>query len=330
MSVKPELTLSCLKESKKYWGAECPIGTFIVRLYWKDYSKYVPSQRKLDGAYLLYDNKKAFSRICEFAITSIESLEYLVANCAPATGVKGNWFQKQTEFALMKFRGFAATAYQFVRPIKVAVQSVVSQVKQTVSKVVDAVKKVFRRAPRDWNDCKSVEDVQYIFNRTPEKFRTEKFTANYLAAYEKFVPSVPVQPSMFNVADLIAAKNIRPVPAATNFNPCYDKNGDLIGWIPMGFDDIAPAHYVPEEGKVSTQNTDIVDSLIEESEYRKLLRPVLDFKKPHAFLKEIGFKTGTVIGGVPRASKDLFEKVVKNCFKNQVPVSQLRDIIAAG
>lgn len=337
---KPELTLSCLKESRRYQFSECPIGTFIVRLYWKDYSEYVRNERKLDGVYLLYDNKKMFSRICEFAITSLESLEYLVTNCSQASGVKGNWFKKQTEFALMKFRGFARTAYQFVKPIKVAVQSVVSQVKQSVSNAVqsakDAVKK-YRRVPQSWNECKSIEDVQYIFNRTPEKFRTDKFVANYLAAYAKFVPSQPYT-SMFDVAALIAAKNILSLPIATealadDFKPCYDnKSGDLIGWIPGDLDSIAPALVENVPGEVQIQSLQVQEEVVEvtENEYRKLLRPVLDFKKPHAFLKEIGFKTGTVIGGHPRASKDLFEKVVKNCWKNQVSVSQLRDIIAAG
>jgi hypothetical protein len=340
MSVKPELTLSCLKESRRYQFSQCPIGTFIVRLYWKDYSEYVRNERKLDGVYLLKDSGNRYHRVCEFAITSLESLEYLIANCNPATGVKGNWFKKQTEYALMKFRGFAQTTYQFVKPIKTVVQSVVSQVKQTASKavetVVHAAKSNFRRfdprQPQSFAKCVTLEQAKYLFDRCPNAQKTQAFIDNYLAACNRISPQAQPIPyvSMFNVADLIAAKNIRPVPAATNFNPCYDKNGDLIGWIPMGFDDIAPAHYVPEEGKVSTQNTDIVDSPIEESEYRKLLRPVLDFKKPHAFLKQIGLQTGTVIGGVPRASKDLFEKVVKNCFKNQVPVSQLRDIIAAG
>lgn len=329
MSVKPELTLTCLKESRRYQFAQCPIGTFIVRLYWADYSKYVPSQRKLDGVYLLKDSKTNFHRVCEFAITSLESLEYLVANCNPATGTKENWFRSVTKQALWKFRQFAKAGYQFIKPIKVAVQAAVTQVKSVASNAVqsakEAIKKVFRRAPRDWNDCKSAEDVQFIFDRTPAKFRTDKFVANYLSAYDKFVPSVKSYPVLPNPWDMLPLVN-RPqlfLPAPKEALADAPQYG-------LSIDDIAPTYYVPEEGKATPQNTDIVDSPIEESEYRKLLKPVLDFKKPHAFLKEIGFKTGTVIGGYPRASKDLFEKVVKNCWKNQVALSQLRDIIAVG
>ena len=191
--IKPELTLSCLKESARFQFGECPIGTFVVRLYWADYSKYIPSDRKLDGVHLLYDNKTNFHRVCKFAITSLESLEHLVANCNPATGSKENWFRAVTKQALFKFRQFAKVGYQFIKPIKVVVQAAVTQVKRTVSKAVqsvgNAVKNVFRRAPRNWDDCKSAQDVQLIFDRTPLKFRTDGFVARYLAAYEKFVPS---------------------------------------------------------------------------------------------------------------------------------------------
>ena len=327
---KPELTLSCLKESKKYWCAECPIGTFIVRLYWADYSQYVKSDRKLDGVRLLYDNKKNFQRICEFAIKSIESLEYLVANCAQPSGVKGKWFKKQTEFALMKFRGFARTAYQFVRPIKTVVQAAVAQVKQTVSKVVETVKKVFRRVPQSWNDCKCAEDVQYIFNRTPEKFRTVKFTANYLAAYAKFVPSVPVQPSMFNVAALIAAKNIRPVPAVTNFKPCYDnKSGDLIGWIPGDLDSIAPAEV--EQHSEALEHIPASDSQV-----RSMMADGM--KKNNTRRKQWVIGVGKSIPGFEivikgsdkRKAEAIMSQVIDNILLAELSVSQLRDIIAAG
>jgi hypothetical protein len=318
MSIRPEITVTCLKESRQYQGAKCPIGTFIVRLYWKDYSQYVRNERKLDGVYLLKDSKNIYHRTCEFAVTSLQSLEYLLSNCDKAGGIKGKWFRRQTEYAVMKFRGFAQTAYEFVKPIKVAVTQVKQSVSNAVQSAKDAVKK-YRRVPQSWNECKCIEDVQYIFNRTPEKFRTDKFTANYLAAYAKFVPSVPPV-SMFNVAALIAAKNIIPIKAAEA----------LAAPQVVSIDDLIQVNYVP--GEVQFQSLQVQEEVVEvtENEYRKLLRPVLDFKKPHAFLKEIGFKTGTVIGGHPRASKDLFEKVVKNCWKNQVSVSQLRDIIAAG
>ena len=340
MSVKPEFTLSCLKESRRYQFAECPIGTFVVRLYWSDYSKYVKSDRKLDGVHLLYDNKKMFGRICEFAITSLESLEYLVANCSSASGIKGKWFQKQTAYALMKFRGFARTAYKFMRPVKVAVQSVVSQVKQSVSNAVqsakDAVKK-YRRVPQSWNECKSIEDVQYIFNRTPEKFRTDKFVANYLAAYAKFVPSVPPV-SMFNVAALIAAKNIIPIKAtealADDFKPCYDnKSGDLIGWIPGDLDSIAPTltEYIPGEVKMEVEHEHIPAS------DRQVRQMMADGYKANARrCKQWVINVGKSIPGFQvivkgsdkRKAEAIMQQVIDNILLAGLSVSELCDIIA--
>ena len=319
MSVKPELTLSCLKESKRYWGAECPIGTFIVRLYWADYSKYVKSDRKLDGVYLLYDNKKMFNRICEFAITSLESLEYLIANCAQPSGIKGNWFKKQTQFTLMKFRGFAQTAYQFIKPIKVAVQAAVAKVKQSVS---DAVKKVYRRAPQSWNDCKSAEDVQYIFDRTPAKFRTDKFVANYLAAYDKFVPSVQPIPyvSMFNVADLIAAKNIRPVPTTTTEALAVPQYG-------LSIDDIAPA--------LVEQHSEFVEHIpASDSQVRQMMADGM--KKNNARRKQWIIGVGKSIPGYQvivkgtdkRNAEKIMQQVIDNVLLAQLSVSELCDIIA--
>jgi hypothetical protein len=120
MSVKPELTLACLKESRKYHGAECPVGTFVVRLYWEDYSQYNRSEKRLNGVYLLKDSKNIYHRVCEFAITSLESLEHLVANCNPPSGSKATWFRNQTKINLFKFKGYAQAGYRFLKPIKVS------------------------------------------------------------------------------------------------------------------------------------------------------------------------------------------------------------------
>lgn len=327
MSVKPELTLSCLKESRKYQFAECPIGTFIVRLYWADYSKYVPSSKKLDGVHLLKDTKTTYHRVCEFAITSLESLEYLVANCNPATGTKENWFRSVTKQALWKFREYAKVGYQFIRPIKVAIQSVVSQVKQTVSSAVqsakEAIKKVFRRAPRDWNDCKSAEDVQYIFDRTPAKFRTDKFVANYLAAYEKFVPSVQPVPyiSMFNVADLIAAKNIKPIcttPTEALANaPQYG----------LSIDDIAPA--------LVEQHSEFVEHIpASDSQVRKMMAD--GYKANARRCKQWVIGVGKSIPGFEivikssdkRKAEVIMKQVIENILLAELSVLQLSDIIA--
>lgn len=335
MSVKPEFTLSCLKESKKYWGAECPIGTFVVRLYWSDYSKYVKSEKKLDGVHLLYDNKKNFQRICEFAITSLESLEYLVANCSQASGVKGKWFQKQTAYALMKFRGFARTAYKFMRPVKVAIQAATTVVSDAVESGKEAIKKAFRRPfqyqPQSFAQCTTLEQAVYLFSRCPEEQMKLGFIDNFYSTLARVSPKTNLFGDIWD--EIQEATPTTTEALADDFKPCYDnKSGDLIGWIPGDLDSIAPALVENVPGEVQIQSLQVQEEVVEvtENEYRKLLRPVLDFKKPHAFLKEIGFKTGTVIGGHPRASKDLFEKVVKNCWKNQVSVSQLRDIIAAG
>ena len=329
--IKPELTLSCLKESKKYWGAECPIGTFIVRLYWADYSKYTPSDRKLDGVYLLKDTKTNFHRVCEFAITSLESLQYLVANCAPASGIKGNWFQKQTQYALMKFRGFAKTAYQFIKPIKVAVQATVAQ---TVSKVVETVsntaKSIFRRfdlrQPQSFAKCTTLEQAKYLFDRVPTAQKNQKLIDNYLAACDRISPQVKSYATLPNPWDMLplVSKPQLCLPAAK------EALAIAIPQYGLSIDDIAPACYVP--GEVQLQSLVVEEEVVEvtENEYRQLLTPVLNGKKAWTNLKNIGFETGTVISGCPRAAKDLFEKVVKNCFKNQISISQLRDIIAAG
>jgi len=189
VSIKPELTLTCLKESRRYQFAECPIGTFIARLYWADYSKYVPSDRKLDGVYLLKDTKNTYHRVCEFAITSLSSLEYLVANCNPASGIKAKWFQNQTAYALMKFRGFAKTAYEFVKPIKAAV----TQAKETVSKVAKSVFRRFDpRQPQSFAKCETIDQAKYLFDRCPESQRTQKFIDNYLATCDRITEALAV------------------------------------------------------------------------------------------------------------------------------------------
>jgi hypothetical protein len=329
--IKPELTLSCLKESKKYFGAECPVGTFIVRLYWSDYSKYAPSDRKLDGVHLLYDNKVNFNRVCEFAITSLESLEYLVANCNPPTHSdknKENWFKRQTAYALMKFCGFAKTAYQFIKPIKVVVQTAVAQVKQTVSKAVqsvgNAVKNVFRRAPRNWDDCKSAEDIQYIFDRTPLKFRTDGFVARYLAAYDKFVPSVQPIPyvSMFNVAELIAAKNIRPI-----------KVGEALADVPqygLSLDDIVFINYIPGEVKMEVEHEHIPAS---DRQVRKMMAD--GYKANARRCKQWVIGVGKSIPGYQvivkssdkRKAEIIMQQVVENILLANLSVLELSDII---
>ena len=299
--VKPEITVTCLKESRQYQGVKCPIGTFIVRLYWKDYSKYVPSCKKFDGVYLLKDSKNVYHRVCEFAITSLESLEYLIANCNPASGIKGKWFQNQTRYALMKFRAFAQTAYQFVRPIKVTVQAV-TQVKQTASSAVqsakEAIKKVFRRVPRDWNDCKSAEDVQYIFDRTPLKFRTDGFVARYLAAYEKFVPSP-------TVIEALAV-------------PQYG----------LSLDDIAPA--LVEQHSEVLEHTPASD--------RQVRQMMADGYKANARrCKQWVIGVGKSIPGFEiivkssdkRKTEVIMQQVIENILLAELSVSQLRDIIAA-
>jgi hypothetical protein len=203
MSVKPEITVTCLKESRQYQGAKCPIGTFIVRLYWKDYSQYVRNERKLDGVYLLKDSKNIYHRTCEFAVTSLQSLEYLLSNCDKADGIKGKWFQRQTEYAVMKFRGFAQTAYEFVKPIKVAV----TQVKQTVSKVAQSVFRRFDpRQPQSFAKCFTLEQAKYLFDRCPESQRTQKFIDNYLATCER-IAAVPQVVSIDDIAPALVEQH---------------------------------------------------------------------------------------------------------------------------
>jgi hypothetical protein len=330
--IKPELTLSCLKESRRYQFGECPIGTFVVRLYWADYSKYVPSSKKLDGVHLLKDSKTIYHRVCEFAITSIESLEYLIANCAPASGFKGNWFQKQTTYALMKFRGFAKSGFQFIKPIKVAVQAAATVVKSVVSKVVESAsntaKSIFRRfdsrQPQTFAKCTTLEQAKYLFDRCPLKDKTQALIDNYLAACDRISPQVKSYAVLPNPWDMLPLA-VRPqlcLPAA--------KEALAVPQYGLSIDDITPTYYVP--GEVQLQSLVVEADVIEvtENDYRQILTPVLNGKKAWTNLKNIGFQTGTVISGCPRAAKDLFEKVVKNCLKNQVAVSQLRDIIAAG
>ena len=309
MSVKPEITVTCLKESRQYQGAKCPIGTFIVRLYWKDYSQYVRNERKLDGVYLLKDSKNIYHRTCEFAVTSLQSLEYLLSNCDKAGGIKGKWFRRQTEYAVMKFRGFAQTAYEFVKPIKVAVTQVKQSVSNAVQSAKDAVKK-YRRVPQSWNECKCIEDVLYIFNRTPEKFRTDKFKANYLAAYAKFVPSVPPV-SMFNVAALIAAKNIIPIKAAPQV---------------VSIDDIAPA---------LVEQSEVVEHIpASDRQVRQMMAEGI--RKNNVRRKQWIIGVGKSIPGFQvvvkgtdkRNAEAIMQQVIENILLAGLSVSELCDIIA--
>ena len=329
VSIKPELTLSCLKESKKYFGAECPIGTFIVRLYWSNYSKYVPSNVKLDGVHLLYDNKKMFSRVCEFAITSIESLEYLVANCASATGVKGNWFQKQTAYALMKFRGFAKTAYQFIKPIKIAVQATVAQVKSVASKVVETVsntaKSIIRRfdprQPQSFAKCMTLEQVKYLFDRCPAAQKTQSFIDNYLAACDRIAPQVQPIPyvSMFNVTELIAAKNIRPV--IVNEALAVPQFG-------LSMDDIAPA--------LVEQHLEVVEHI--PASDRQVRQMMTDgYKSNQRRCKQWVIGVGKSIPGFQvivkssdkRKAEVIMQQVIENILLAGLSVQELASILAA-
>jgi hypothetical protein len=288
MSVKPELTLACLKESRKYQGAKCPIGTFIVRLYWKDYSKYVPSDRKLDGVYLLKDTKNTYHRVCEFAITSLESLEYLIANCNPASGIKGKWFQNQTAYALMKFRGFAKTAYEFVKPIKAAV----TQVKETVSKVAQSVKFVFRRfdprQPQSFAKCFTLEQAKYLFDRCPESQRTQKFIDNYLATCER-IAAVPQVVSIDDIAPALV-----------------EQHSEVLEHIPAS--DTQVRSMMADGYKANA---------------RRCKQWVIGVGKSIP-----GFEI-IVKSSDKRKAEVIMKQVIENIFLAELSVSQLRDIIAA-
>ena len=122
------------------------------------------------------------------------------------------------------------------------------------------------------------------------------------------------------------------LPLAVKTQLCLPAAKEALAVVQYGLsiDDITPTYYVP--GEVQLQSLVVEADVVEvtENDYRQILTPVLNGKKAWTNLKNIGFQTGTVISGCPRAAKDLFEKLVKNCLKNQVSVSQLRDIIAAG
>jgi hypothetical protein len=288
MSVKPEITVTCLKESRQYQGAKCPIGTFIVRLYWKDYSKYVPSDRKLDGVYLLKDTKNTYHRVCEFAITSLESLEYLIANCNPASGIKGKWFQNQTAYALMKFRGFAKTAYEFVKPIKAAV----TQVKETVSKVAQSVKFVFRRfdprQPQSFAKCFTLEQAKYLFDRCPESQRTQKFIDNYLATCER-IAAVPQVVSIDDIAPALV-----------------EQHSEVLEHIPAS--DTQVRSMMADGYKANA---------------RRCKQWVIGVGKSIP-----GFEI-IVKSSDKRKAEVIMKQVIENIFLAELSVSQLRDIIAA-
>lgn len=323
MSVKPELTLICLKESRRYQFAECPIGTFIVRLYWADYSKYVPSQRKLDGVYLLKDTKTNFHRVCEFAITSLESLEYLVANCSSASGIKGKWFQKQTAYALMKFRGFAQTAYQFVKPIKVAVQAAVAKVKQTVSNAVESgketIKKVFRRPfqyqPQSFAQCTTLEQAVYLFSRCPEAQMKLGFIDNFYSTLARVSPKT-------NLFGDIWDEIQEATPTTTEALADVPQYG-------LTLDDIAPA--------LVEQRPEVIEHI--PASDRQVRQMMADGYKANARRckqwvigvgKSIpGFEI-VVKGSDKRKAEVIMQQIIDNILLAQLSVSELCDIIAAG
>lgn len=332
MSVKPEFTLSCLKESKKYWGAECPIGTFVVRLYWSDYSKYVKSDRKLDGVHLLYDNKKMFNRICEFAITSLESLEYLIANCSPASGIKGKWFQKQTAYALMKFRGFARTAYKFMRPVKVAIQAATTVVSDAVESGKEAIKKAFRRPfqyqPQSFAQCTTLEQAVYLFSRCPEEQMKLGFIDNFYSTLARVSPKTNLFGDIWDEIQETAPTTAEAL--ADDFKPCYDnKSGDLIGWIPGDLDSIAPA--------LVEQHSEVVEHIpASDRQVRQMMAEGI--RKNNVRRKQWIIGVGKSIPGFQvvvkgtdkRNAEAIMQQVIDNILLAQLSVSQLRDIIAAG
>lgn len=309
MSVKPELTLSCLKESKRFQFGKCPIGTFVVRLYWADYSKYVPSSKKLDGVYLLYDNKLNFGRICQFAITSLESIETLISNCAPATGTKENYFRSVTKQALFKFRQFAKVGYQFIRPIKIAVQAAVSQIKQSVSiaseTVKDTAKSIFRRfdprQPQSFAKCTTLEQAKYLFDRVPTAQKNQKLIDNYLAACDRISPQA------------------QPVPTTTEerLTPQYG----------LTLDDVAPA--------LVEQNSEIIEHI--PASDRQVRSMMADGYKANARrCKQWIIGVGKSIPGFQvlvkssdkRKAEVIMQQVVENILLAELSVLQLSDIIA--
>ena len=330
--IKPELTLSCLKESRRFQFAECPVGTFIVRLYWADYSKYIPSDRKLDGVHLLYDNKRNFSRICEFAITSIESLEHLVANCAPATGTKENYFRGLTKQAVWKFRQFAKTSYQFIKPIKVAVQAVVSQVKSVASKAVETVKDTVKSfvprfnpfQPQSFAKCTTLEQAKYLFDRVPTAQKNQRLIDNYLAACDRISPQVKSYAVLPNPWDML--------PLAVKPQLCLPAAKEALA-VPqvVSIDDIAPANYIPTQ-----LESEIVEHIpASDRQVRSMMADGLKLNKSRRKQWVIGVGKSipgyqVIVKGTDKRNADtIMEQVIQNVLLAGLSVQELASILAA-
>lgn len=128
MSIKPEFSLRQVKETFKTNRFEIPKGAFVGRLYWADFSKYIPTGVKLDGCYVISDNKLKYNRVVEFVISSLETAELLLKECAQSNliGVR-----KITQTVVKQMEAWVGGAAQLLKPLKLAAKAVAGKVTET-------------------------------------------------------------------------------------------------------------------------------------------------------------------------------------------------------
>ena len=196
MSIKPEFSLKQIKETFKTNRFEIPKGAFVGRLYWADFAQYALTGVKLDGCYVIRDNKLRYHRVVEFVISSLETAQFLLRNCASPNlmGVR-----KATFTVFQQMKGWVGGAAQLLKPLKLAT-ALAAKVKETVKSVI---RPFSRYQPQSWDKCQTVEQVQYLFDRCPSAQRTDRFVSNYVSALERVSPVAESVVSNLSLDDVV-------------------------------------------------------------------------------------------------------------------------------
>lgn len=323
MSIKPEFSLRQVKESFKTNKFEIPKGAFIGRLYWSDFSKYIQSGVKLDGCYVISDNKLQYHRKVEFIISNLETAELLLRECAQSNLIA---VRKATATVIGQMRGWVQGKAELLKPIVNAAKSAVTQVIKTV---VNTVKKRF---PRNWDDCQSLEEVQFIFDRTPAVFRSDKFVFRYLEACARFEikKEYPIFPSPWDMSSEAAiAKAL--LPLAVKPQLCLPAAKEVV--VGLSLDDVCPVDFVP--GEVQMESAIVEHIPASESQVRKMFAE--GFKSNQRRCKQWIIGVGKSIPGYQvivkgsdkRTAAKIMEQVIECVLLAQLSVSELSSILTA-
>lgn len=310
MSIKPEFSLRQVKETFKTAKYEIPKGAFIGRLYWSDFSRYVPTGVKLDGCYVVNDNKLQYHRKVEFVITNLETAEMLLKQCA-----KSNLsiVRKTTATVIQQMRGWIGGGVQLLKPIINAVKSTVTSVKKTVTKAAQSVARRFPKwQPEKFSKCKNFEQVFYLFSRCPESQMKEGFINNFYSALERVCPKTNLFADVWDEVQLAEEK---PGQELDNYS----------------LDDLVQVDYIPGEIQMEAVEVERVPATKEQ--VKQIMREA--FNKNSRRCKQWCFNVNAKLPvqylvkmSKNKKGQDLFNILLKNVINIGFTVAELKELIA--